>query len=191
MNMEHPVSMANDIGNFFDGEVGQKEAPTGALMNRRELIGAVGAASLLPAAFAAPAPQQVLPAFEASLRLGSARNGVGNHQWSEIVAGKLQGKRLAGRVQSGRLDWFVDPCSGAVEVALACSVLRDDGSTVELRDRSAIATAADRAALPGHPTAPVLSDTVGPLPGLPGLVGRLDTTAFWRGFVSLRVFETV
>jgi formate dehydrogenase subunit delta len=27
MNIEHLVSMANDIGNFFDGEVGQKEAP--------------------------------------------------------------------------------------------------------------------------------------------------------------------
>jgi formate dehydrogenase subunit delta len=27
MNIEHLVSMANDIGNFFDGEVGAKEAP--------------------------------------------------------------------------------------------------------------------------------------------------------------------
>jgi formate dehydrogenase subunit delta len=27
MNIEHLVSMANDIGNFFDSEVGQKEAP--------------------------------------------------------------------------------------------------------------------------------------------------------------------
>jgi formate dehydrogenase subunit delta len=27
MNIEHLVSMANDIGNFFNGEVGQKEAP--------------------------------------------------------------------------------------------------------------------------------------------------------------------
>jgi formate dehydrogenase subunit delta len=27
MNIEHLVSMANDIGSFFDGEVGLKEAP--------------------------------------------------------------------------------------------------------------------------------------------------------------------
>ena len=27
MNIEILVSMANDIGNFFDGEAGQKEAP--------------------------------------------------------------------------------------------------------------------------------------------------------------------
>jgi formate dehydrogenase subunit delta len=27
MNIEHLVSMANDIGNFFDGEVGPKDAP--------------------------------------------------------------------------------------------------------------------------------------------------------------------
>jgi formate dehydrogenase subunit delta len=27
MNIEHLVSMANDIGKFFDGEVGPKDAP--------------------------------------------------------------------------------------------------------------------------------------------------------------------
>jgi formate dehydrogenase subunit delta len=27
MNIEHLVSMANDIGNFFDGEMGAAEAP--------------------------------------------------------------------------------------------------------------------------------------------------------------------
>jgi hypothetical protein len=93
-------------------------------------------------------------------------------------------------VQSGRIDWFVDPASGAVEIAMACSVLRADGRTVELRDRTAIATAADRAALPGHPTAPALFDAGGRTAVASGqLVGRLDTTAIWRGFVSLRAFD--
>jgi formate dehydrogenase subunit delta len=27
MNIEHLVSMANDIGNFFDGEFGKQESP--------------------------------------------------------------------------------------------------------------------------------------------------------------------
>lgn len=27
MNIEHLVSMANDIGDFFDGEMGRKDAP--------------------------------------------------------------------------------------------------------------------------------------------------------------------
>jgi hypothetical protein len=159
-------------------------------MNRRELLGSVGAASLLPTAFAMPQSKRLLKVFEASFRLGPVQNGPGNHQWAAVAAGKLVGNRLSGRVQSGRMDWFVDPCSGAVEIAMTCSVLREDGTTVWLRDRSATASVTDRDALPGHPTAPVISDSAG---GnlTAALVGRLDTTAFWRGFVSLRVFETV
>jgi hypothetical protein len=156
------------------------------MMNRRELLGSVGAASLLPSALAAPAMEQMPPAFQAALRLGPVQTGAGNHSWADIVAGKVAGIRLAGRVQSGRLDWFVDPISGAVEVAMRCRVLRADGRTIELSDRTARASAEDRAALPGHPTAPVLSDATGAV--VKQLVGRLDTTAFWRGFVSLRAF---
>jgi hypothetical protein len=163
---------------------------SGKKINRRELLGSVGAASLMPAALAMPASDEAVPAFQAALRLGPAQDGSGNHRWAEIIAGKLSGKRLAGKVQSGRIDWFVDPASGAVEIALTCSVLRADGKTIELRDRSASASASDRAALPGHPTAPVLSDAAGEA-GLPQLTGRLDTTAFWRGFVSLRAFARV
>jgi hypothetical protein len=158
-------------------------------VNRRELLGSVGAASLLPAAFAAPARVQPSPAFQAALRLGSVQNGPGNRQWAEIVAGNLSGRRLAGRVHAGRMDWFVDPCSGAVEIAMRCSVSRPDGSLVELRDHTVSASASAGENLPGHPTAPVLSGIAGEDPLR--LVGRLDTTAFWRGFVSLRAFETV
>jgi Protein of unknown function (DUF3237) len=159
------------------------------MMNRRELLGSVGAASLLPSALAAPASAQFLPAFQAALRLGPAQDSAGNHRWAGIIAGKVTGPRLSGRVQSGRMDWFVDPASGAVEIAMTCSVLRPDGTTVELRDRTALATVSERAALPGHPTAPVLLNGAGGAHGVSAhLVGRLDTTAFWRGFVSLRAF---
>jgi hypothetical protein len=158
-------------------------------MNRRELLGSVGAASLLPAAFVAPARNQPLPVFQASMRLGPMQNGPGNHRWAEIVAGSLSGTRVSGRVESGRMDWMVDPCSGSVEIAIACSVRRPDGKLIQLRDRTASAAAGDGAALPGHPTSPVISESSGE-PGLSQLVGRLDTTAFWRGFVSLRAFAT-
>lgn len=161
------------------------------MMNRRELLATVGAASLVPAAFAVSAPPgHSCLAFQASFRIGPAQSsGKGNARWAEIVAGEVSGKRLSGRVQSGRMEWLVDPSTGAAEVALTCSVLQADGSIIHLRDRSAQASVEERAALPGHPTAPVLGDASGNPGGLPAsLVGRLDTTAFWRGFVSLRAF---
>jgi hypothetical protein len=163
--------------------------PDNPTMNRRALLGSVGAASLLPAAFAAPTHAPPL-AFQAALRLGQVQNGQGNHRWAAIIAGTVSGARLAGRVQAGRMDWFVDPCCGSVEVALACTVSTPDGVLMELRDRTASASASDRADLPGHPTAPVLSGSSA-RPAAPRMIGRLDTTAFWRGFVSLRAFESV
>jgi formate dehydrogenase subunit delta len=33
MNIEHLVSMINDIGSFFDGEVGQKDAPASVALH--------------------------------------------------------------------------------------------------------------------------------------------------------------
>jgi hypothetical protein len=158
-------------------------------MNRRALLGSVGAASLLPAAFAAPVHSRPALAFQAALRLGPVQNGQGNHRWAPIIAGNFSGARLAGRVHAGRMDWYVDPCCGSAEIALTCTVSRPDGKLVELRDRTA-SSSSGRADLPGHPTAPVLSDVAGG-PAATPLVGRLDTTAFWRGFVSLRAFETV
>jgi hypothetical protein len=157
-------------------------------MNRRELLGSVGAASLLPSAFAASATEKFFPAFRAAFRLGPVQDGAGNGRWAQIIAGELSGSRLNGRVQSGRMDWVIDPCSGAVEIGMTCSVLRTDGKSIVLRDRTVSASASDRAALPGHPTAPVLAAEPGA--GCTSqFVGRLDTTAFWRGYVSLRAFE--
>ena len=171
--------MTQDIASF--------DGPT---INRRALLASAGAASLLAATFASPLRQQPVLAFQAALRLGPVQDGPGNHRWAPIAAGSLSGAWLTGRVHAGRMDWFVDPCCGSVEIALACTVARPDGKLVELRDRTASASASIRADLPGHPTAPVLSDVAGG-PAAPQLVGRLDTTAFWRGFVSLRAFESV
>jgi hypothetical protein len=158
-------------------------------MNRRDLLGAVGATWLLPA-IAAPVVDPVSPAFQAALRLGPPQAGSGNHRFADIVGGRFSGRRLSGRVQSGRLDWFIDPASGAVEVAVSCSVVRADGVTTQMRDRTARVPAYTGATLAGHPTAPVLDGAIGEA-GLPLLVGRLDTTAIWRGFISLRAFEVV
>lgn len=64
MNIDHLVSMANDIGNFFDGEVGQKDAPASIALHisrywdprmRSQIIAHVagGGAGLHPTALAA------------------------------------------------------------------------------------------------------------------------------------------
>lgn len=64
MNIEHLVSMANDIGAFFNGELGPKQAPAGIATHisrywdprmRAQIIrhAAAGGAGLTPAALAA------------------------------------------------------------------------------------------------------------------------------------------
>ncbi|MET0279835.1 MAG: formate dehydrogenase subunit delta [Steroidobacteraceae bacterium] len=64
MNIEHLVSMANDIGNFFDGEYGLQESPTNIALHiskfwdprmRSQIIAhlAAGGAGLSPSALAA------------------------------------------------------------------------------------------------------------------------------------------
>jgi hypothetical protein len=198
MNIGHLVDMAHGQPQFFHGDAEHKvalgsiadTAAAGPVMNRRRLIGSAAAAMLLPTAFAASGADKHLPAFQAALRLGPAQDGSGNHRWADIVGGSLSGKLVNGRVQSGRMDWFVDPASGAVEVAITCDVLRSDGTTIRLRDRTARAAADAGAAIPGHPTAPELCEASGRAIRAP-FVGRLDATAIWRGFVTLRAFATV
>ncbi len=64
MNIDHLVSMANDIGSFFNGEVGQKEAPASIALHisrywdprmRSQIIAhaSSGGEGLLPTALAA------------------------------------------------------------------------------------------------------------------------------------------
>jgi hypothetical protein len=113
------------------------------MMNRRELLGSAGAMYLLPAlpvlGTGAGSPA---PAFEAMLRLGPARGGVGNHRWADVLDGTVTGHRLVGLVRSGRLDWHVDPASGAVEAQVRCQIHCIDGRIRELRERGVRASAA-------------------------------------------------
>ncbi len=99
-------------------------------MNRREVLASVGAASLLPAvaAFAVPAATKSPPAFEARLRIGPAQAGAGNHRWAPVLGGEMP----SGRVLAGRMDWHVDPASGAVEAAVACTVMPEHGQPAQM-----------------------------------------------------------
>jgi hypothetical protein len=99
-------------------------------MNRREVLASVGAASLLPAvaAFAEPAAERGHSVFGATLRLGPSQAGAGNHRWAPILGGEA----ASGRVLAGRLDWQVDPASGAVEAAVACTLVSKQGQAVEM-----------------------------------------------------------
>jgi hypothetical protein len=157
------------------------------VINRRELLCSVGAASLLPAvALSTAADRPASPGFIAALHLGPAQDGAGNQRWADIAGGTVDGDVLRGRVQSGRLEWLSDPASGAVSVAITCSILRADGSTVELRDRNVAARPAQLAGVSGLPTAPRLTDDSGrPLEGTASLAGWLETD-FSRGVAQLR-----
>ncbi|MET0279834.1 MAG: hypothetical protein ABW278_01745 [Steroidobacteraceae bacterium] len=113
---------------------------TDAGLTRREMITAAGAAALLPAlpavsvAAGRPAPSSASATpFAATLLLGSSNAGQGNHRWAPIAAGEITGGPLQGRVESGRLDWHVDPASGAVAATATCRIRRPDGTLVEQR----------------------------------------------------------
>ncbi len=105
------------------------------MMNRRDVLVSVGAASLLPAvaAFAEPATPSAVgqdpSVFGATLRLGPSQAGAGNHRWAPVLGGHTP----AGRVMAGRLDWLVDPASGAVEATMDCKLLSARGHAVEMR----------------------------------------------------------
>lgn len=160
-------------------------------MNRREMLGSVGGFCLLPVFAGARAevtPRQPQPAFDVLLRLGAAQGGAGNHRWARVLGGEISGSLLRGRVRGGRMDWHVDPASGAVAVATSMTIRRADGARVELRDRTAHA-ADELPELPGLRTAPELFDAAGrPLLAPLSLAGRLDARDFARGTVSLRVY---
>ncbi len=162
-------------------------------MNRREVLGSVGAVSLLPAfdVLAAVPSLRGSSAFEAALQIGPAHSGAGNHRWAEVLGGEITGVLLRGRVQSGRMDWHADPASGAVAVATSMKVLRADGMSIELHDRT-VHSDADvdgLSMLPGLPTAPRLFDAAGVLVVVPALAGRLDATQFSSGRVQLRAYR--
>lgn len=109
-----------------------------ARMTRRAVVGAVGACSLWPvlgeasAIEAAPAPAAP-KAFEAVLQLGASQAGHGNHRWARVDAGEVTGGAVCGSVLAGRLDWHVDPATGAAEAVATCRVRGTDGRQSDLR----------------------------------------------------------
>lgn len=112
-------------------------------VTRRWLLGSVGVVSVLPAlAHAGGALPAASSPFEMVLRLGVAQPGPGNHRWARISAGLVAGD-LQGHVQSGRIDWHVDPASGAAEAMATCSVRCADGRLVQLRRANLAATRLD------------------------------------------------
>ncbi len=163
-------------------------------MTRRTLLGSVGAAAMFPplaTVAAASPPDMTLPALDVRLRIGAPQTGQGGRRHAAVEGGRVTGLLLRGSVQSGQLEWFVDPASGAVEVTARLQVRRTDGVLVELRDRTAHAPAAGLDAQPGWPTAPRLFEkTSGRSVTNTPLSGRLDTADLARGQIRLRAFAT-
>jgi len=113
------------------------------MMNRRELLGSAGALSLLPALGGA-AGGGGTPVFAALLQLGPSQGGVANHRWAPVLNGVVTGGAQVGQVRSGRLDWYVDPASGAVEAALKCEIVGGDGLVFSIREQAVHAAGAGR-----------------------------------------------
>jgi hypothetical protein len=120
-------------------------------MTRRRLMGVVGASSLWPAmamsSEAASSPvfsQRHDPApFEALLRLDASQSGAGNHRWATVLDGEITGGSWVGPLLSGRLDWHVDPASGAAEAVATCRVRGPQGRALQLRHVRLTATRLD------------------------------------------------
>jgi hypothetical protein len=158
-------------------------------ITRRCLLGTIGAVGMFPAFAPAISSSRARPALQVALRIGQPGSGTAAWRHAVIHGGKVTGVLMQGDVLSGRLDWLVDPASGAVEVVACVQVLRRDGVLVELRDRTVHAGADDLAGQPGLCTAPQLFDASGGFLPQPALAGRLDATALARGLVTLRAFE--
>lgn len=173
----------------------------GIQLSRRSLLGSVGAASIapaLPAAVGDPALQspdlpQARPAFEGRLLTGpQQRISQSPARYSAaILGGDLTGPLLAGAVQSGRIEWTVDPESQAMHISAHYSVLRLDGQLVEVRDRSVHPQAIRPASITRLNTAPEIISSGGQQETASLLVGMLDASGFSSGQVTLRVFRVV
>lgn len=160
-------------------------------MTRRTLLASIGAAGVFPslasaitAAEPSPAPQSL----KVQMQVTQPESGTGGWRHVLVRGGTVSGF-MQGIVQSGRLQWLVDPASGAVEVTARVQLLRSDGLLVELHDRTVHAAPGGVAGLPGVCTSPQLFDAAGRSLAAPALAGRLDASGLARGIVTLRAFE--
>lgn len=169
---------------------------------RRSLLGSAGATLLGPLAGTARADASdmtvghgvpvALPAFEVRIRLEPLLWTVGTGYGTGlrvIRSGRVLGPLLAGSVQSGYVRWQTDTSRGAVDLQLQAVVLRDDGTVVEVRDRSVHAIAATRGDLSRLASATSLH-VANDQDGVPVLfVGRLDASLLESGSLRLNAFR--
>jgi hypothetical protein len=166
-------------------------------VNRSVVLGSMGAVAALPllgraADWNAARPGAPERVFDATLHIGASQGGAGNQRWAELLGGEVTGPLLSGRVESGRIDWCVDPMSGATDLTIACMVRDHRGRRFRLQDRTTHAAVDQLAMQPGIPTAPALFDAGGsPRLAQGSLLGRLDARAFPQGRVRLSAFRAI
>jgi hypothetical protein len=111
-------------------------------ITRRSLLCSASALSLLPRLAGGTSGGSTGSEFRAVVRLGVASAGVGNHRWALIEQGEVWAGHGRGEMQSGRLDWHVDPATGAVEARVDCR-MRGAGQPAGLRQAHLAATRLD------------------------------------------------
>jgi hypothetical protein len=170
-------------------------------ITRRAVLGSVGAS--LSATLAAPARASLsnsgdpgLPqarrAFAARLEVARTEqtSGARVQHWANILGGAIDGPRLNGVVQGGRVDWCTDLAGESVEVTTTFIVRCEDGRMIEVRDRGFYPVSGAATASAAICTAPELVEPAGQAPVAPAvLVGRLDASGLGQGVVRLVAFE--
>jgi hypothetical protein len=169
------------------------------------VLASVGAASVSPVLLGATrtshhADAGQLPevrtelAFEGRILTGPQQRSTDSpfRYAAAILGGEIAGPLLAGKVQSGRIEWSVDAASHIMQVTARYAVLRQDGGLVQVTDRSVHPQAIAPAAISRLQTAPEIS-AEGEHHGQGAylLVGLLDASQFAAGQVTLRAFRVV
>jgi len=171
---------------------------SGTRVSRRAMLGSVGAASLSPVLQASvpdisglrasPDPPLARLAFTATLQTDEIHESPCGARDAAIIGGSLQGHRLSGTVQAGRIQWSAPSAEAMVEVRTHVLVMRQDGTLVEVHDRGLMPAGAD----PGQASISTRPELTGEreeqdVPVL--LVGRLDASEVLRGVLRLQAFE--
>lgn len=163
-------------------------------MSRRSMLGTVGAASLAPVLLKAGAPAaqvtdpELRPAFSGTLIVGAPQRVEARLHSATITGGSLDGSRLTGAVQGGRIQWLARE-DGGHEMSLHFEVRCRDGRLVEVSERAILAAGIDPASRCAV-TATIEPISIEARAGEAALLaGRLDATEIERGEVKLLAFE--
>src|SRR5690606_15020647 len=128
------------------------------------------------------------PAFIGRLRV-SGMPAATTTQAVAITGGTLRGRRLAGTVQAGQIQWLPQP-QGGVEVVVRFDLHCAAGVRLQVLERglSPAGTPITQGAA-SNATAEVRSADGLPCARSALLVGRIDTTQLHAGVVLLQAFE--